>query len=190
MWRLQDPSHWKKSGTTTFQQIPGVCWGVRSEQRSWWSWQLSVSSVWDDFQWSRLEAHMLIHVGENCEGQDPDVTNMAQKSNIGPHMLISKNSTSLLTCQQNNWCYDFIKKLSVASPNSTIVNMLDQHRCPVCKRGFLCPLALKEHQGTCKFQLCWEELSLWWWRISRTNSMEWPNYTTFLKFLHCCPRVQ
>ena len=102
-----------------------------------------------------LERHMAEHVKENCEGQGTDLIIQAQKSNIGPHLLISKAPDAIVTCQQNNWCYDFIRKWSNASPDSTTVKLLGQHQCPVCKRGFLCPLALKEHQVTCKFQL-WE----------------------------------
>jgi hypothetical protein len=102
-----------------------------------------------------LEVHMSIHLGENCEGQDPDVTKLAQTSNVGPHLLISKNPVSTTTnCQQNNWCYDFVKKLNAAVPDSNIVKILDQHRCPVCERRFLCPLTLKEHQYNCKLRLC------------------------------------
>jgi hypothetical protein len=102
-----------------------------------------------------LEVHMSIHLGENCEGQDPEVTKLAQTSNIGPHLLISKKPASTtVSCQQNNWCYDFFKKLNAAVPGSDIVKILNQHRCPVCERRFLCPLTLKEHQYNCKLRLC------------------------------------
>lgn len=102
-----------------------------------------------------LEVHMKTHLEMNCGGQDPDVIKTAQTSNVGPHLLISKDSTSTnVNCQQNNWCYDFVKKLRDAVPESSVVKIFNQHRCPVCERGFLCPLTLKEHQYTCQFRLC------------------------------------